>query len=247
MAKRVPPQSPIPTFTTPLKHNPFAGLASTLGPAVARPPVESSSGAPTQPTNARRSGPPAPAPPAPAAESRSPPPRASSPWRLTIRRETKGRAGKTVTRVTGIPHAHVDDVLHRIKRALGCGAVVEEGALVLLGDLEKRADEWLKNLDSAAPAGPSPSATTPVPTGAGRTSPAATPLPAPAADARTGTERSRIHAGQRVAVVQKADQPTGTLTEGVVREILTNSSTHPHGIKVRLVSGEVGRVKRLLE
>ena len=47
--------------------------------------------------------------------------------------------------------------------------------------------------------------------------------------------------------MQKQDQPTGRLTEGVVKDILTSSPTHPHGIKVRLESGEVGRVKEVLE
>jgi uncharacterized repeat protein (TIGR03833 family) len=51
----------------------------------------------------------------------------------------------------------------------------------------------------------------------------------------------------RVAVVRKEDQRTGRLTEGVVRDILTRSPEHPHGIKVRLESGEVGRVKEVLE
>ncbi len=58
--------------------------------------------------------------------------------------------------------------------------------------------------------------------------------------------RESIHTGQRVAVVKKEDQSTGQLTEGIVRNILTNSVTHPHGIKVRLESGEVGRVKEIL-
>ncbi|KMQ51133.1 Uncharacterized protein CHISP_2056 [Chitinispirillum alkaliphilum] len=61
-----------------------------------------------------------------------------------------------------------------------------------------------------------------------------------------GQDRSRIKPGQNVAIVQKADQRTGRLTRGVVRDILTNSKTHPHGIKVRLESGEVGRVKEIL-
>ncbi len=61
-----------------------------------------------------------------------------------------------------------------------------------------------------------------------------------------GTSRDDIKPGQRVAVVQKQDQPTGQLTEGIVRDILTNSVNHPHGIKVRLESGEVGRVKQIL-
>lgn len=60
-----------------------------------------------------------------------------------------------------------------------------------------------------------------------------------------GNQRSSIKAGIKVAIVLKADQPTGKLTEGVVKDILTNSPTHPHGIKVRLVSGQVGRVKEI--
>jgi uncharacterized repeat protein (TIGR03833 family) len=62
-----------------------------------------------------------------------------------------------------------------------------------------------------------------------------------------GTRRSSIRAGLRVRVVRKQDQRSGKTTEGVVRDILTNSSTHPHGIKVRLESGEVGRVKEIVE
>lgn len=58
-----------------------------------------------------------------------------------------------------------------------------------------------------------------------------------------GQERDNIYPGLRVSVVLKKDQPTGELTEGVVRDILTNSSFHPRGIKVRLESGEVGRVQ----
>ncbi len=60
-----------------------------------------------------------------------------------------------------------------------------------------------------------------------------------------GTQRSDIKPGIIVKVVQKADQRTGRLTEGVVKHILTNSPRHPHGIKVRLESGEVGRVKEI--
>ena len=61
-----------------------------------------------------------------------------------------------------------------------------------------------------------------------------------------GTERINIKPGIRVMVVQKEDQRTGDLTEGIVKEILTSSSSHPHGIKVRLESGVVGRVKEIL-
>jgi uncharacterized repeat protein (TIGR03833 family) len=58
-----------------------------------------------------------------------------------------------------------------------------------------------------------------------------------------GTTRADIRVGQKVAIVVKQDQRSGRLTEGIVRDILTKSATHPHGIKVRLESGLVGRVK----
>ena len=57
------------------------------------------------------------------------------------------------------------------------------------------------------------------------------------------SNRSDIKAGLKVSIVLKQDQRSGKLTEGVVKDILTNSSTHPHGIKVRLENGAVGRVK----
>ena len=60
-----------------------------------------------------------------------------------------------------------------------------------------------------------------------------------------GTRRSDIRAGLRVAIVLKPDQKTGKLTEGTIRDILTKSPQHPHGIKVRLESGAVGRVKKI--
>ena len=60
-----------------------------------------------------------------------------------------------------------------------------------------------------------------------------------------GTERKNIKPGLRVSIVLKSDQGSGKLTEGVVKDILTKSPLHPHGIKVRLVSGQVGRVKEI--
>ena len=60
-----------------------------------------------------------------------------------------------------------------------------------------------------------------------------------------GTKRSNIKIGSNVLIVLKEDQRSGKLTDGVVQDILTNSSTHPHGIKVRLESGEIGRVKEV--
>jgi uncharacterized repeat protein (TIGR03833 family) len=60
-----------------------------------------------------------------------------------------------------------------------------------------------------------------------------------------GTQRNQIKTGLKVAIVQKHHQRSGTLTEGIVKDILTNAPTHPHGIKVRLESGEVGRIKTI--
>jgi uncharacterized repeat protein (TIGR03833 family) len=61
-----------------------------------------------------------------------------------------------------------------------------------------------------------------------------------------GTRRSDIKPGSRVSIVLKKDQRTGKLTEGIVKDILTSSPVHPHGIKVRLGTGDVGRVKKIL-
>jgi uncharacterized repeat protein (TIGR03833 family) len=61
-----------------------------------------------------------------------------------------------------------------------------------------------------------------------------------------GTTRANIKAGLEVLIVLKKDQSTGKLTKGIAKDILTNSPTHPHGIKVRLQSGEVGRVKEIV-
>jgi uncharacterized repeat protein (TIGR03833 family) len=58
--------------------------------------------------------------------------------------------------------------------------------------------------------------------------------------------RAQIKPGLRVRIVLKQDQPTGKLTEGIVKDILTSSAAHPHGIKVRLMSGAVGRVKEVV-
>lgn len=61
-----------------------------------------------------------------------------------------------------------------------------------------------------------------------------------------GTKRADIKRGLRVSIMLKKDQQTGELTDGIVKDILTNSPVHPHGIKVRLESGEIGRVKKIL-
>lgn len=62
-----------------------------------------------------------------------------------------------------------------------------------------------------------------------------------------GTKRSNIKIGMMVRIVLKQDQASGELTEGAVKSILTNSPKHPHGIKVRLEDGQVGRVKEIVD
>lgn len=62
-----------------------------------------------------------------------------------------------------------------------------------------------------------------------------------------GTKRIDIKPGLHVRIVLKRDQHNGKLTEGIVKDILTKSSTHPHGIKVRLQNGQIGRVKEILD
>ena len=59
------------------------------------------------------------------------------------------------------------------------------------------------------------------------------------------TDRVNIRAGLRVSIILKTDQQSGKLTEGIVKDILTKSPVHPHGIKVRLEDGHVGRVKEI--
>ncbi|EWG13045.1 YwbE family protein [Cytobacillus firmus] len=61
-----------------------------------------------------------------------------------------------------------------------------------------------------------------------------------------GQNRAAIAPGLKVKIVLKKDQRTGALTEGIVKDILTKASSHPHGIKVRLEDGQVGRVKQIL-
>ena len=62
-----------------------------------------------------------------------------------------------------------------------------------------------------------------------------------------GQQRKNIKAGMSVSIVLKKDQRTGKLTQGIVKDILTKSPTHPHGIKVRLTNGQVGRVQSIDE
>lgn len=63
----------------------------------------------------------------------------------------------------------------------------------------------------------------------------------------SGHDRQDVHVGAKVRIVEKHNQRTGITTEGIVRDLLTSSAFHPHGIKVRLETGQVGRVKEILQ
>jgi uncharacterized repeat protein (TIGR03833 family) len=165
----------------------------------------------------------------------------SLPGRVRLALESAGRSGKVVTRITGLPKANLEAIASRLKRALGCGAVLEGEDLVLLGSLVERASEWLDRAGDPRAITLEATVTRQPPREASHESGASrTPT-------NSATERANLRRGQRVAIVLKADQGSGKLTEGIVRDLLTNSATHPHGIKVRLESGEVGRVKIIYE
>jgi uncharacterized repeat protein (TIGR03833 family) len=153
-----------------------------------------------------------------------------------------------VTRVTGLPIDNIDPIASRLRKALGCGATVDGEDLLLLGTLVDRASAWLDRAGDLRlvvdePAKPNLASRRPALDGTARTaSPTGARGPGES-NTSSGTRRADVRPGQRVAIVMKADQSTGNLTEGVVRDLLTSSPTHPRGIKVRLESGEVGRVK----
>jgi uncharacterized repeat protein (TIGR03833 family) len=161
----------------------------------------------------------------------APAPAAGAPLgRVIVRQELDPAGGAVLTRVIGVPHAHHAPLGVRWRDRLGCPVLVEGRDLLVVTDDCETVAAVLRD----AGAGEVKMVQPPAPTDR---SPAGEP---------GGTLRAQIRRGLRVAIVQKADQETGALTEGVVREILTSSPEHPRGIKVRLESGEVGRVRRIL-
>jgi uncharacterized repeat protein (TIGR03833 family) len=142
-------------------------------------------------------------------------------------REEPGDGGVGRVRVIGAPPGLQETLGKRLRSALGCTVWIEGKDLLVDAALEPVA-AWLR--------------------GQGATEVVVVRRPVAPAPAGVvgGTRRSEIRRGLRVAIVTKADQPTGALTEGVVRDLLTSSAEHPRGIKVRLESGEVGRVRRIL-
>jgi uncharacterized repeat protein (TIGR03833 family) len=156
--------------------------------------------------------------------------------RLTMRHESVGRSGKVVTRISGVPAEVRDTVAERLRKALGCPAEVEGGDVILAGSLKERASEWVERIGDVRKL----AVGKPAPTAISRPEPLP---PALVATTASGTYRRNVRPGMCVGVVLKEDQPSGELTMGVVRDLLTSSEEHPRGIKVRLVSGQVGRVK----
>lgn len=198
-----------------LSHNPFAELATRKG-LVADPSKQvASESANTMQAAAKRELPP-------------------SRLKPRMQLETKGRSGKVVTRISGLPEENLPAVATKLAKALGCGAAVEQSDVLLQGSLIDRATQWLQGAGDLRVIQPD------VPRRPERVS---TTGPTPSVSRSTGTIRAELRRGQRVAIVQKNDQATGRLTEGIVRDLLTNSEVHPRGIKVRLETGEIGRVK----
>ena len=134
--------------TAALTHSPFAKLAGAVSPGDIEPANgEASERAPAGPepsadTNVERA-------PGRPADRQVPGPGGGSladlskGQKVVVRRETKGRGGKTVTRISGLPAARLDALAPQMKKALGCGAVREGDDLLLLGSLVDRAAEWL--------------------------------------------------------------------------------------------------------
>lgn len=198
-----------------LSHNPFADLATRKALFEAAPTQPASQAASVKLPTAKR----------------DPPPSRIKP-RLQL--ETKGRSGKVMTRISGLPEGNLLAIAAKLSKALGCGAQVEQGDVLLQGSLIDRATQWLQGAgDLRVIAQEAPR----------RQEPSSTTGPPPSVSRSTGTVRAELRRGQRVAIVMKADQATGKLTEGVVRDLLTNSEIHPRGIKVRLETGEIGRVR----
>jgi uncharacterized repeat protein (TIGR03833 family) len=167
----------------------------------------------------------------------APAPQPTAPFRASNVRfhlETVGRSGKVVTRMTGLPPVVLSAVASRLRQSLGCQVTIDRDHLLLHGSLVERASAWLERAGDLRSLANEPRPA--------RAVALAAPEPVVRAGA-SGNRRADVRPGQRVAIVMKADQDTGKLTEGVVRALLTSSEFHPRGIKVRLESGEVGRVK----
>jgi uncharacterized repeat protein (TIGR03833 family) len=204
----------------PLAFNPFAALAkSALRDQVPNAPL---------------------AKPAPPTVAAKPPP--LPPCRVRLRHETAGRSGKVITRVSGLPRENVSAIASRLSKALGCGASVEGDDVVLQGSLEERASQWIAKAGDLRAIVDERAATK---SSSGSVEAPKEPVYVPVSTL-SGNRRADVRRGMRVAIVLKADQGTSKLTEGIVRDLLTSADYHPRGIKVRLESGQIGRVQVIL-
>jgi uncharacterized repeat protein (TIGR03833 family) len=156
--------------------------------------------------------------------------------RITLHHESVGRSGKVVTRMAGVPRELLDIVAGRLRKALGCAARVDDADVLLEGSLKDRAGAWLHGIGDVRKLSQEPP-------GQAKVASPVSAAPSLVATAASGTYRRNVRPGMKVAIVLKEDQPSGELTTGVVRDLLTSSDEHPRGIKVRLQSGQVGRVK----
>lgn len=166
-----------------------------------------------------------------AADAPAPTPAAAAPLgRVVVRQEVDAAEGAVLTRVIGVPPEHRAPLGERWRDELGHEVLVEGRDLLVMTNDAEGVAAVLRDA------------------GASEVKLVRREVPPDLSRAGEpgGTLRSQIRRGLRVAIVQKADQETGALTEGVVRDILTSSPEHPRGIKVRLDSGEVGRVRRIL-
>ncbi|HEU4406872.1 MAG TPA: YwbE family protein [Polyangiaceae bacterium] len=146
-----------------------------------------------------------------------------------MREEFDAAEAALITRVIGVPREQLNAFGKRWHQALGIAVLIEGRDLLVMASEGERVAGWLRDA------------------GAAEVVVVRRPAPADLSQAGEpgGTVRAQIRRGLRVAVVLKADQGSGALTEGVVRDILTSSPVHPRGIKVRLESGQVGRVRRI--
>ncbi len=222
MARKKPP---VPGITTgALTHSPFAKLVDSAGytPGLAQ---SRSAAVPSRPELPKR----------------------FPPCNIRMRLESRGRSGKVVTRVSGLPAKNLEPIASRLRRALGCGATVEGCDVILQGSLKERASEWLKRAGDLHTIRETPKTEKGLPPESVASAAVSSTATSNRSEVPRGTVRAHVRPGQRVAIVQKSDQVSGKLTEGIVRDLLTSSPTHPRGIKVRLESGQVGRVRSVYQ
>jgi uncharacterized repeat protein (TIGR03833 family) len=150
--------------------------------------------------------------------------------RIIVREEFDATEATMITRVIGVPREHLSVLGKQWREALGNTVAMEGRDLLVMADVCERVAALLRDAGAAEVV----------------VVRRPTPVDISGAGEPGGTVRAQIRRGLRVAIVLKADQESGALTEGVVRDILTSSPTHPRGIKVRLESGDVGRVRRIL-